>query len=171
MKRNLLVSKKLMAAALISAPALFMPTAHANNTLALSVGFVGTIDEPTRYGNAASLNLWLGMINDRGNKLAPYVNAAVPSHELSNREPDANRVSRINGGLTYAAAERVTLYGGLGLSYQRVQSDTLDIEAFNRSRLNVNAGLMFHINEQLGMSISFDSTPKSIGFGVVYKFN
>ncbi len=161
----------LIIATLVAVNFCFATAAKASNTLAVSVGFNGTVSEPTLYGNASSLNLWVGSINTRGHKLGPYFNAAVPSHELSNSEPDTNQFTRINAGLTYAAAKQVTLFGGLGWSYQKVHSDTVAIEGFTRHRLNANAGLLFHIDNNLGLSLSFDSTPQSIGFGAVYKFN
>lgn len=165
MKRVLLII-----ATLVAANAFYAPAAKASNTLAVSVGFSGTVSEPTWYGNASSLNLWVGGINQQGHKFAPYVNIAVPAHAVNNSEPDSNQVSRLHAGLSYAAVDRITLYGGLGWSYQKVHSDTLALHSFTRSRLNANAGLLLHVNNNLGLSVGFDSTPQSIGFGAVYKF-
>lgn len=144
---------------------------QALDTVAISLGAGGTLNQSDGLDEASYFSFWAGALSSDKQRLGLYANILVPQSQVSDRSQDNNEYSLVSAGITYSATRHVSLYGGLGWSHQKVRGLSPQSSAYSDDKLNVNGGLLFHFTDRFGLNVGYDSAPNGINFGLTYKFN
>ncbi len=126
-----------------------------------------------KYDDSDYIKLKLGNIGEKSMELGYYLDLGVTINSGSNGSSDIKyNYYILNFGPTLNVSKNVTLYGGVGAAYQRGEyfNNYVDMTSKDtKTEMNVNAGAMFTYS-RYGLSLGYDSAPKAVNFGLVYKY-
>ena len=135
----------------------------------------GTI-EGYNFDGTFMLGIYGGNKKKFSDNLGYYGGLDMSINTIDETETSDNAIysySNINMGVTYSLTNEFSLIGGVGISIQSGQfvyygSDYETKE--NKTRLNLQAGVIYDITDKFGALLKYDTASSSIGGGITFNF-